>query len=172
LILSKAPHGHEKMEAMLVGSILFVSWPQVITMLLLYAVLGAFHIVLRRPFMMITENVAAADRAGMRVKAWDTLFYGTFALMVTQSVGVAGVFVVFSFLIIPAACASLFVERFAAQLILAWLVAVLITLAGLLFSAVGDMPTGPSLVSCFGAALVVCGMVRKLRRKNRQESIA
>lgn len=171
LILSKAPHGHEKMEAMLVGSILFVSWRQVTAMLLLYAVLGAFHIVLRKPFMLITQDVAAADRSGMRVKLWDSLFYCSFALMVTQSVGVAGVFVVFSFLIIPAACASLFAKRFAAQLILAWLVAVLITMAGLLLSAAGDMPTGSSLVSCFGATLVICAIVRKFRSKSLRETI-
>lgn len=162
LILSKAPHGHEKMEAMLVGSILFVRWPEVTGMLLLYAILGAFHIALRKPFMLITKDVAAADRSGIRVKLWDCLFYASFALMVTQSVRIGGVFVVFSFLIIPTACASLFAERFAAQLLLAWLAAVLITVAGLALSAVGDMPTGSSLVSCFGAALVVCVVVRKL----------
>jgi zinc/manganese transport system permease protein len=167
LILSKAPHGHEKMEAMLVGSILFVTGPQVVNMLLLYALLAVFHIVLRKPFMTITEDVAAADRSGMRVRLWDSLFYCSFALMVTQSVGIAGVFVVFSFLIIPAACASLFAGRFAAQLMLAWLVAVLITVVGLVLSAVGDMPTGSSLVSCFGAALVICVVVRRFRQRSR-----
>lgn len=166
LILSKAPHGHERMEAMLVGSILFVSWPQLITMLVIYLVLGGFHIVFRRPFLEITDNIAGAEAAGRRVRFWDSFFYGSFALMVTQSVGIAGVFVVFSFLIIPAACASLFAGRFATQLILAWIVAVVTTLIGLFASAAGDIPTGPSLVVCFGAVLVVCAMARKLRRRN------
>ncbi len=166
LILSKAPHGHERMEAMLVGSILFVSWPQLITMLMIYLVLGAFHIAFRRPFLEITSNIANAEAAGRRVRLWDSFFYGSFALMVTQSVGIAGVFVVFSFLIIPAACASLFADRFATQLIVAWIVALLTTLIGLFASAVGDIPTGPSLVACFGTVLVVCAMARKLRRRD------
>ncbi len=168
LILSKAPHGHEKMEAMLVGSILFVRWPDVASMLVLYAVLGVFHIALRKPFVEITKDVAAADRAGKRVRLWDCLFYGSFALMVTQSVNMAGVLVVFSYLIIPAACAALFATGFGRQLIAAWVVAVVVTVAGLVLSAAGDMPTGASLVSCFGAALVVCVVVRNVMRKTNR----
>lgn len=168
LILSKAPHGHEKMEAMLVGSILFVRWGEVGLTLLLYLGLGVFHLGLRRPFLRITKDVAAAERAGTRVRLWDCLFYGTFALMVTQSVGIAGVFVVFSYLIIPAACATLFVDGFGRQLLIAWVVAAATTVAGLVVSAVGDMPTGASLVSCFGAALVACVVVRSVMGKTNR----
>jgi len=167
LILSKAPHGHEKMEAMLIGSILFVNWSQVGMMGLLYLGLGVLHIAVRKRLTEITKDVAAADKAGIRIRYWDCLFYASFALMVTQSVGVAGVFVVFSFLIIPAACALLFTERFGSQLVFAWVVAVVGTVAGLLLSAVGDMPTGSSLVSCFGAMLVVCVVIRILLGKKK-----
>jgi zinc/manganese transport system permease protein len=75
--------------------------------------------------------VARAEKTGLRVKLWDTLFFGTFALMVTQSVAMAGVFVVFSYLIIPAACGRLLAGQFGSQLAVAWLVAVLVTVAGL-----------------------------------------
>jgi zinc/manganese transport system permease protein len=168
LILSKAPHGHEKMEAMLVGSILFVRWGEVGLTLLLYLALGAFHLALRRPFLEITKDVSAAERAGTRVRLWDCLFYGSFALMVTQSVAVAGVLVVFSYLIIPAACATLFADHFGRQLLVAWVVAVATTVVGLVVSAVGVMPTGPSLVSCFGAALVLCAVGRTVLGKANQ----
>ena len=168
LILSKAPHGHEKMEAMLVGSILFVRWSEVAVMLVVYALLGAAHVALRRPFIEISKDVAAAERAGMRVRLWDCLFYGTFALMVTQSVSMAGVLVVFSYLIIPAACAMLFADGFGRQLLVAWVVAAVITVAGLILSAIGDMPTGASLVSCFGVVLVVGVITRNLFGKARE----
>ena len=165
LILSKAPHGHEKMEAMFVGSILFVSWRQVAVMGLLYSVLGVFHFMLRRHFLEISQGVGAAERAGKRVRLWDCLFYGSFALMVTQSVSIAGVFVVFSYLIIPGACASLFADRFNARLALAWVVATVTTVLGLLLSAIADMPTGSSIVSCFGAVLVICAVARPILSK-------
>lgn len=160
LILSKAPHGHDKMEAMLIGSILFVNSSQVINMLGLYLVLGVLHFIFRHQFITISEDVAAAERAGIRVRLWDCLFFATFALMVTQSVGIAGVYVVFSYLIIPAACGKLFGNSFGPQLVIAWGVAVLTTIIGLFVSAVWDMPTGSSLVSCFGGILVICIVLR------------
>ena len=160
LILSKAPHGHDKMEAMLIGSILFVNSSQVINMLGLYLVLGVLHFIFRHQFITISEDVGAAERAGIRVRPWDCLFFATFALMVTQSVGIAGVYVVFSYLIIPAACGKLFGNSFGSQLVIAWGIAVLTTIIGLFVSAVWDMPTGSSLVSCFGGILVVCIVLR------------
>jgi len=163
LILSKAPHGHDKMESMLVGSILFVNWPQLYDMLGLYLVLGALHLLFRRRFITISAGVAEAERAGLNVKLWDCVFFATFALMVTQSVGIAGVFVVFSYLIIPAACGAILGNSFRSQLLISWLVALLTTVFGLAFSALADMPTGSSLVSSFGLALLVCTVIHALR---------
>jgi zinc/manganese transport system permease protein len=153
------------MKAMLVGSILFVSWRKVVLMLALYLVLGLFHFGLRSHFLGISRDVGAAERAGKRVRLWDCLFYGSFALMVTQSVGIAGVFVVFSYLIIPGACAVLFADRFRVQLVVAWAVAAATTVFGLALSAIADMPTGSSLVSCFGAVLVFFAVARTFLRK-------
>jgi zinc/manganese transport system permease protein len=172
LILSKAPHGHERMEAMLVGSILFVRWSDLAVMLPLYAALGIFHILLRRPFIEISSDVAAAERAGRRVRLWDCVFYGAFAVLVTHSVSMAGVLVVFSYLIIPPACATLLIDRFGAQVAIAWLVGVGTTLVGLAVSAVGDMPTGPSLVSSFGAVLVGVFLVRALAAKRSKKGVS
>ncbi len=172
LILSKAPHGHDKMEAMLIGSILFVNSSQVINMLGLYLVLGVLHFIFRHQFITISEDVAASERVGIRVRLWDCLFFATFALMVTQSVGIAGVYVVFSYLIIPAACGKLFEDHFGPQLLIAWGVAVLTTIIGLFVSAVWDMPTGSSLVSCFGGILVICIVVRWIQKGKAAPSVA
>ncbi|MBN1833546.1 MAG: metal ABC transporter permease [Deltaproteobacteria bacterium] len=172
LILSKAPHGHDKMEAMLIGSILFVNSSQVINMLGLYLFLGVLHLIFRHQFITISEDVAAADRAGIRVRLWDCLFFATFALMVTQSVGIAGVYVVFSYLIIPAACGKLFGNRFGSQLLIAWGIAILTTIIGLFVSAVWDMPTGSSLVSCFGGILVVSIVLRWIQKGKEAPSKA
>jgi zinc/manganese transport system permease protein len=168
LILSKAPHGHDKMEAMLIGSILFVSREQLAAMLVLYLALGFLHFVFRGTIIAISDDVAAAERSGIRVRLWDCFFFTTFAVMVTQSVSVAGVFVVFSYLIIPAACGKLFGNTFMWQLLIGWAVAVVTTIAGLIVSAVWDMPTGSSLVSCFGAALVVCSIMRSFSGRTVQ----
>ncbi len=166
LILSKAPHGHEEMEAMLTGMILFANWPQLYAMVLLYTLLGTFHLLFRNKFIAISQDIKAADKAGIPVKLWDSAFYATFALMVTLSVGIGGVFVVFSYLIIPAACGTLFASRFHTQLIIAWIVALVTTVIGLTYSTLADMETGSSLVSSFGAVLVICALASGLFKKS------
>ena len=160
LVLSKAPHGHEQMESMLVGNILFVGWHDAWMMFLLYLPLGVLHFVVRRRLMAISNDIHVAESVGLPVRAWDFLFYATFGLMVTQSVRMAGVLVVFSYLIIPAVCASMLARTFGRRLLLAWGIAVAASVVGLALSAVKDLPTGPSLVATFGAVLVLCVLVR------------
>ena len=162
LVLSKAPHGHEQMESMLVGSILFVGWHDAWMMFLLYLPLGVLHFAVRRRLLAISEDIRAAESAGVPVRAWDFLFYITFGLMVTQSIRMAGVLVVFSYLIIPAVCASMLVSGFGRRLLVAWVIAVVASVVGLALSAVKDLPTGPSLVATFGAALVLCALIRPM----------
>ena len=164
LILSKTPHGHEKIETMLIGSVLFVTPWQLIRMALLYLGIGILHFLLRRHFLLISQDVEAAERAGYRVYRWDILFFTTFALMVTESVALAGVLVVFSYLIIPAACARLVVEGFGKQLLLAWGIALVVTLIGLLVSAFADFPSGATIVTGFGIAFFLFGLYHKFCR--------
>jgi len=163
LALNKAPHGSEKMEAMLLGSILFVGWREVGRTAALYAVIAVLHVVWGRRFLSITESPVGAEAQGLKVRLWDFLFYVTFGLMVTQSVKIGGVLVVFSFLIIPAACATLLLRGFWPRLLAAWALALVASVAGLWFSAAGDMPTGASLVAAFGAMLAVCAAVAGFR---------
>lgn len=80
--------------------------------------------------------------------------------MVTQSVSIAGVLVVFSYLIIPAVCAIMFVNAFFSSLLTAWVIALGGSLTGLALSALKDFPTGPSLVTTFEAILLLCVTVR------------
>lgn len=172
LVLSRAPHGHEKMETMLVGSILFVNWRDVLVTFLLYLPLGVLHVLVRRPLLRISEDMKSAEAAGMPVRAWDFLFYATFGLMVTQSVRMAGVLVVFSYLIIPAVCASMLARSFARRLVLAWGIAVAASVIGLALSALKDLPTGPALVATFGGILAVCAAARRWAPKGRALDIA
>lgn len=155
LLLSKSPHGHEQMEAMLTGKLLFIDRAGVLTMGALYAVLGLLHVIFFRPFFAISSSPEEAEQAGMHVRLWDMLFYAMFAIMVTRSVAVAGVLVVFSFLIIPGACAALFVDSFKWRIVIAWLVASVVSVLGMAISAVWDLPSGSTVVATFGAALIV-----------------
>ena len=104
----------------------------------------------------------------MHVRLWDTLFYAMFAIMVTRSVAVAGVLVVFSFLIIPGACAAMFVDSFKSRIVIAWLVASVVTAVGMAVSALWDLPSGSTVVATFGAVLVLSIPLGRLARHSRQ----
>jgi ABC-type Mn2+/Zn2+ transport system permease subunit len=159
LLLSNLPHGREEMEQMLTGKLLFVDQREVLTTAALYAGLGVLHVIFYRPFLAVSTSPEAAEASGMHVHLWDVLFYAMFALMVTRSVAVGGVLVVFSFLIIPGACAGLLVDSFKARIVVAWIVAAVVSVLGMFISAAWDLPTGSTVVATFGAALVLCVMV-------------
>ena len=164
LLLSKSPHGHEQMEEMLTGKLLFIDRTEVLTTGALYAGLGLLHVLFYRPFFAISTSAEAAEQSGMRVRLWDTLFYAMFAVMVTRSVAVAGVLVVFSFLIIPGACAAMFVDSFKWRIVIAWGVASVVSVLGMAISAAWDLPSGSTVVATFGAALVVSMFLGRLLR--------
>jgi zinc/manganese transport system permease protein len=155
LVLDRAPHGHEAMKAMLVGSILYVNWQEVFKILLIYLAVGIFHFVFRRKFFLISQDADEARRRGVKVVFWDFLFYITFGFVVTSSVKIAGVLLVFSYLIVPAACAMLLAKGILKRLVLGWAIGFLASVFGLFFSAKWDLPTGASVVTCFGLALVI-----------------
>lgn len=167
LFLSKSPHGHEQMEEMLTGKLLFVDRTEVLNTAALYAALGVLHVFFYRPFLAISTSSEAAERNGMWVRLWDTVFYAMFALMVTRSVAIGGVLVVFSFLIIPGACAALFVESFNWRIVIAWIVAAVVSVLGMAISAIWDLPSGSTVVATFGAALCVSVFLGTIVRRIR-----
>ena len=170
LVLDRAPHGHEALQAMLVGSILYVSWSAVLKMFLIYLAVGIFHYIFRRKFFLISQDVNEARRRGVPVMFWDFLFYITFGFVVTSSVKIAGVLLVFSYLVVPATCAMLLARGILPRLIIGWLIGFLVSVLGLFFSVKLDLPTGASVVTCFGLALLVsAGLSLYSSKKNNKE---
>ena len=161
LILSRAPEGGEELKALLVGHLLFVSWPEIIKMLLLYALVGAVHWKFRARFFAITTNPEGEYAKGERVRWWDFLFYATFALVVTSSVELAGVLLVFCFLTVPALCGIAISTTVRAQLALGWCVGLLASLIGILLSYYADLPTGAAVVCVLGGCLILAGVVAR-----------
>ncbi len=160
LVLDRAPHGGEAIRAMLIGSVLYVTWPTVIKTAAIYIVVGVLHILCRKPFLMISMDIAEARRRGLRIRAWDFLFYATFGLVVTSSVQIAGVLMVFSYLVVPAACAMLFFRSTTARLLAGWSIGLVVSALGMGASAWMDLPTGAAVVTCFGLAMIAAACWR------------
>jgi zinc/manganese transport system permease protein len=172
LVLDRAPHGHEAIRSMLVGSILYVTWPGVVKTFLIYAFIGLIHFFLREKFLLISVDTHKAWERGISVRWWDFIFYVTFGFVVTSSVQIAGVLLVFSYLVVPAMCAMLFADRILLRLLLGWIIGFLASVFGMLISTKWDLPTGASIVSSFGLALMICalgawGGARYIKHENR-----
>ncbi len=162
LVADRTPRGGEAIKDILVGSLLWVTWPAILRLAGVYLVIGLFHWVLRRRFLTISFHPETAIAQGWKIRWWDFAFYLSFGVVITFSVPVAGVLLVFSFLVVPAAIAFQFTRRKGALAIIAWLAGALASAAGLLVSFRYDLPTGPIVVCMFGLLLLAAYAVRRL----------
>jgi zinc/manganese transport system permease protein len=172
LLAAQAPRGSEHVEQLLTGTLLWVTWPDIAKTAAVYAVIGTIHWFLRERFLAVSLGPKLAVERGWSVAAWDFLFYVLFGVVVTLSVAIAGVLVVFSFLVIPAVIAFLFTSRPGALLSIAWSTGTAATVFGLYISFVTDLPTGPVVVCSFAFALILAFIARALlyRARPRTES--
>jgi zinc/manganese transport system permease protein len=157
LLADRSPHGSEHLRGMLVGSLLSVRISEVLTVAVLYAFVGLFHWLCRRPFFLISTDPDRAYREGWRVRGWDFLFYGSFGVVVTSSVRIAGVLLVFSYLIVPALAGILLARGIGARLAVGWTFGAGVSVLAMLASAVLDLPTGATVVCAFGLCLLALG---------------
>ncbi|MEK6371885.1 MAG: metal ABC transporter permease [Acidobacteriota bacterium] len=163
LVMSKAPQETEHLKDMLVGNILAVNWTTVIKTAVLYSLVGLFHFIFRRKFLDISLGRYAGN-----VKLWDFLFYTSFGFVVTSSVAIAGVLLVFSYLIVPSVAAMLFAQSIGKRLAIGWTMGSIVTAAGILLSFHFDLPTGATIVCTFGIALMLMAIVRLMVRTGTQ----
>ena len=161
LVADRTPHGAEHLRSMLVGSILAVQGSEVVKVAGLYAVIGLFHWLCRRPFLLISTNPDKAYDDGWRVRGWDFLFYASFGVVVTSSVRIAGVLLVFSYLIVPTLAANLLGGSVGRRLAVAWGFGTFVSVVAMAASAILDFPTGATVVCAFGLILLVLAVVTR-----------
>ena len=162
LMMSKATGETEHLKDMLVGNILAVSWHEVMVTALLYGAVGLFHYIFRKKFLLISMNHKQAEGLGVNVRLWDFLFYASFGFVVTSSVAIAGVLLVFCYLIVPSVGAMLFADRVGRRLAIGWTMGTLVSALGCYLSVVIDTPTGATIVCTFGAVLTLMFLVHLL----------
>ncbi len=160
--MSKATGETEHLKDMLVGNILAVSWTEVGHTALLYGVIGVFHYIFRHRFLQISMNHRSPDLHGASVRFWDFLFYASFGIVVTSSVSIAGVLLVFCYLIVPSVGAMLFANRIGPRLAIGWTMGTLVSALGVYLSVLIDLPTGATIVCTFGMVLIVMFLVYTL----------
>jgi zinc/manganese transport system permease protein len=159
LAMSKATGETEHLKDMLVGNILAVSRAEVAKTAVLYGCIGIFHYLFRKKFLLISTDPAQAEEKGLSIKFWDFLFYASFGFVVTSSVAIAGVLLVFCYLIVPSVGAMLFADKIGRRLAIGWTMGTLVSALGVYFSVLLDLPTGATIVCTFGAVLVLMFLI-------------
>jgi zinc/manganese transport system permease protein len=152
--MSKATGETEHLKDMLVGNILSVNLSTVLRTAGLYALVGLFHFIFRKKFLAISLGETIPN-----MKLWDFLFYVSFGFIVTSSVAIAGVLLVFSYLIVPSVAAMLYARTIGARLAIGWTMGALVSALGILLSFKLDLPTGATIVCTFGIALALMAAV-------------
>jgi zinc/manganese transport system permease protein len=161
LVADRTPHGAEHLRNMLVGSILAVRGSEVVKVAGLYTLIGLFHWLCRRPFLLISTDPDRAYREGWQVRWWAFLFYASFGVVVTSSVRIAGVLLVFSYLIVPTLAANLLGGSIPKRLAVAWSFGTLVSVLAMGASAVFDTPTGATVVCAFGLILLALAIITR-----------
>ncbi len=170
IAMSKATGETEHLKDMLVGNILAVSKHDVIKTALLYGAIGIFHFIFRKKFLAISlSHNSAEPQPEINVRLWDFLFYASFGFVVTSSVAIAGVLLVFCYLVVPAVGAMLFADRIGTRLAIGWTMGTLVSALGCYCSVFFDTPTGATIVCTFGAVLVVMAAVKAVFFRVKQE---
>jgi zinc/manganese transport system permease protein len=162
LLLAHQSGGMEELQHLLAGSILTVAPREIVAIAVVYALIGALHYAFRNRFLLITENRRAAIEKGWRVYGWDFVFYASIAVMVTLSVHVAGVLLVFSLLVIPPVIALLFSQSLLRRLVLGWIIAFVGCAGGIMASVGLDLPAGPSIVGLLVLFLVAAAIAHRM----------
>src|SRR5437867_4091294 len=171
LAMSKATSESEHLKDMLVGNILAVSWGEVGKTALLYGAIGLFHFIFRDKFLAISMDPKRAEAQGISIKLWDFLFYASFGFVVTSSVSIAGVLLVFCYLIVPSVAAMLYADTIGRRLAIGWSMGTLVSALGVYLSLRLDLPTGATIVCTFGLVLIAMSVLKPILQSRAPHAV-
>ena len=166
IVLSRSAEGDEHIKQALTGNILLVSTPEVVKMAMIYFFVGVLHFIFRDKFFAISQDPEQAFKKGINVRGWDFLFYVLFGLVVTSSVKIAGVLLVFSFLVVPSVCAIVFSENLKTRLVIGWCVGFVASVLGMAASYFLDFPAGAAVVCVFGLILILMSFISRINKNH------
>jgi zinc/manganese transport system permease protein len=162
ILLDKAAGGDVHVHEMVAGSILWVSWRQILELFIVFALVGIFHYIFRHRFLTLTDTYDDDAQTGRVPMVWDFLFYASFGITVVHSVEVGGILIVFAFLIIPASISALFSVSWLSRIIIGWSLGTVVTICGLYLSWIKDMPSAPTVILFLGLFLILAIIVKSL----------
>jgi len=165
IILDKGAGSDVHIHNMLIGSILWVAWDQVLKLAITVGVIGLFHVIFRKRFFALSDHYLSCNNELKHKSFWDFLFYFSFGILIVQAVQVGGILTVFAFLIIPAAISSLYASRWYSRILIGLGIGAIVTFLGLYFSWEWDVPCSPVIILFLGIVLLISLIITRLRKK-------
>lgn len=162
-----APGGHIHIQQVLSGNLLWIGWGQTIAGLIVFTVVGVCFYLVRKPITAISNGYRDNIVKDVRVVLWDFVFYILLGVVITLSVQVGGIVVVFAYLVIPATTSAILTRQLSLQLVIAWIAAMMASIGGLLFAYKLDFSIGPSIALFLGFELVLVSLVASLCKSIR-----
>jgi len=162
VILSRTTQGMEELKSLFNGNILWVRWQDLSIVAIAYGALVLLHGIQRKRFYALSFASQNNSRPAL---LWEFLFFASFAVVITLAVNIAGILLVFAFLIIPGFSATLLVKTFGQRLIVGWILGLLMSIVGLWVSFVADLPVGATVVSLLGALPIIALLLKYLLTK-------
>jgi zinc/manganese transport system permease protein len=161
-------HGSEHVHDLMMGHLLWVNWHEVLIYLLIYLILGTLYFLLHNRLLTISLMRKDDKNNNRKLILWDFIFYALMGILVTFAVRVAGVLLVFGFLIVPAVIGTLLGKSFKSKLVIGWTTGVLVSLIGSYLSYSLDFPTGGMVVVSLGLGLFFVAIIKGLQVWLRQ----
>ena len=155
IILDKASGGDVHVHDMLIGSVLWVSWNQIIRLAIVVSIVGLFHFIFRKKFLNLTDAFQDAYQTFRKPRLWDFLFYFSFGVVVIEAVNVAGILTVFAFLIIPASLTAFITKSWMRKIIAGWIMGITAAVSGVFLSVKMDVPSPPVIIIILGFLLLL-----------------
>ncbi len=160
ILLDKAAGGDVHVHEMVAGSILWVTWKQILELFIVFSLIGFFHYIFRNKFIPMTDTYNNKNSSYSFL--WDFLFYTTFGIAVVHSVRVGGILTVFAFLIIPASISALFSKSWLSRILIGWGLGTIVTALGLYLSWTMDVPSSPTVILFLGVFLLLTILAKSL----------
>ena len=167
-LVGVTPGGHIHIQQILSGSLLWTSWRDIVSGLLVFSIVGFCFYLIRKPLITISNNYQQALAKGAKIVFWDFIFYLLLGIVITLSVQIGGIVVVFAYLIIPATISAIFSSRLGVQLIIIWIATIVASVSGLFFAYYLDFSIGPAIALILGVELITAAVIGKFCLNYRQ----
>jgi zinc/manganese transport system permease protein len=165
LLAERIPGGSNFISKTITGSLLWVTWDQVLNCFILFLAVGIIHLVFRKPFILVSDSNNGIPFSPWKTRTYELLFYITFSIVIVKSVPIGGVFLVFTLLIAPTAAATIFTQSWKKRFIWSWIIGILGSGLGMYMSYSLNISNAPAIVTLLGVTVFILAFGKLAAKK-------